>query len=666
MAKKSAPKTKSKVKVRKLKAKLSLKKVRKPKVKKAKPTKAVKKKKRIALLKRVVVVARKPYAAMPSFKEYIKAQKGFELTSSQEEAISLLDRFFRDSKKPCFLLKGYAGTGKTFLIKVIADFLASIPVTCRLAAPTGRAAQVLSMVVGRRVQTIHGLIYDFQVLADLAEPGGPSPRFFFDVEANASNPRQIVYIIDESSMVSDEPSKQKSLKFGSGRLLSDLLKFTKVKIPDTNAKIIFVGDPFQLPPPTGGDSVALDKDYLLEHHKLPCVETEMTKVMRHLAGSGILSTATGIRRVIASGLPNFFNIDYSKGDVTNTGIEKNLCPNIARAFLADDSDGIAIRWKNEDVFNLNIKIREEIWKNGMMPLQVGDRLIVTQNNHLYGLINGEFLKVIKVAKNVLKYSIPVTPKDPAEPPYRLQFLEVTFQKYSVSAPDNKVTCLILHDYLWSKSRDVSDDEFDALYFEFSKHFYKANPTIYRGNPKPAEFLEALRRDPYFNALRVKFGYALTCQKSQGGQWKNVGVVFDSGLGYKTEGFKRWAYTAVTRAQDSLMVVDPPRYTPFTGSLKRKPTTTLLAPKGTYRFVNPVALKDYIEKIIHPEIESLKITITHLKSDTYFRQYKFEKDGKSVRLHYGFNGLGFFSDLKALPGSDGALESMLFDIIEKYA
>ena len=239
--------------------------------------------------------------------EYFK--KNYKLTNDQTELVLELERFINSSSS-VFLLKGYAGTGKTFMMKGLTDFFVNTNRSFKMAAPTGRAAKVISQKTKHKAYTIHKSIYSSKDLKEFKtkdESGTETFKFYYELKNN-EDPLNTVYIIDESSMLSNVYSEGEFFRFGSGYLLKDLLKFINIDNNDQDKKIIFIGDNAQLPPVNMNFSPALDSNYLKENYNIYSSEFELTEVLRQNTNSGILHNATKLRQSLKSNLFNQIDI----------------------------------------------------------------------------------------------------------------------------------------------------------------------------------------------------------------------------------------------------------------------------------------------------------------------------------------------------------------------
>ena len=319
------------------------------------------------------------------------------LSDDQKNALNKIESFLT-SKTNCFLLKGYAGTGKTFLMQGLVKYFNSLGRKFTIMAPTGRAAMVIGDKTKMDAYTIHKSIYNFDELED----DDHTFKFRYKLNLNGDSVNT-VYIIDESSMISDIFNEDEFFVFGSGYLLKDLFSFVDFKYR-TDAKIIFIGDNAQLPPVGMSFSPALDKEYLSKTYQIETEEFEMKQIQRQQDGSGILTIATALRNCLEQNEFNRFEIgNYAD---TSTHASENFDTiyfQTVNNIISENT--IVITHSNKQAQDYNLAIRQRFFPN-QIDVQGGDILINTKNNYNYvvDLYNGQFLKVIEVSQ------IPEPPK----------------------------------------------------------------------------------------------------------------------------------------------------------------------------------------------------------------------------------------------------------------
>ena len=461
----------------------------------------------------------------------IKANFPFNPTLEQEKTLEMIADFLIScNDRRVFMLCGYAGTGKTSLVAALVKTMTQLERHCVLLAPTGRAAKVFSSYSGKSASTIHKWIYRQKSILDSSQ--------FVLMENRAVN---TLFVVDEASMITNDGGGG----FGSGALLDDLVEFV---YSGTGCSLLLLGDTAQLPPVGEVLSPALSPDYLRSMF-LDVAYVELTQVMRQLGDSGILLNATMIRDVISrgeEGIPPLikFNgfadispvygdglIEAIEGSYSSVGIEDTivLCRSNKRANVYND--GIRRR----------ILYREE-------ELNRGDMLMVVKNNYYWREVLGkedkELLdKIDFIANGDMAEIIRV---GGVEEMYGFRFAEVTLSL--VDYEDCEVDVMIMLDTLTSESPSLTREE--------SERLFNAVWEDYPEFKSKRKRMEAVRSNPYYSALQVKYGYAVTCHKAQGGQWRNVFV----DQGYVTEemmtsDYYRWLYTAFTRATEKLYLVN---------------------------------------------------------------------------------------------------------------
>lgn len=449
----------------------------------------------------------------------------FDPTSSQDLLLSKLADFVFDTNKDgLFLIKGYAGTGKTTTISTVVNNLWKIGKKAVLLAPTGRAAKVISGYSKRQAFTIHKKIY----FPKKNKGGGVD----FTLQPNKHT--NTVFIIDEASMIPDSPSNAKL--FENGSLLDDLISYVYSGV---KCKIIFIGDTAQLPPVKLTLSPALDANKLALNYDKDVTEIELSEVMRQHENSGILVNATDLRMIIANngydvfkfqlGFPDLIRLvdGYDIQDAINTAYD-----NIG----VEDTAFIVRSNKRANLYNQQIRSKIRGQEN---EISTGDFVMVVKNNYFWlkessdaGFIaNGDICEILEI-KNIKElYG------------FRFANVKVRMIDYPNQAPFETV---LLLDTLTSETPSLSYEESNKLYHEVGKDFAEEKSKY--------KVLLGIKKSPYFNALQVKFSYAVTCHKSQGGQWKTVFIEQP----YLPEGqnveYLRWLYTAVTRAQEKVYLI----------------------------------------------------------------------------------------------------------------
>ena len=461
---------------------------------------------------------------------------GFTPTPEQEHALDVFSLFLTDhSEHVVMILRGSAGTGKTTLAGAIVRAMAALKQKMILLAPTGRAAKVFSLNAGHAAYTIHRRIYRQKSAGDLSS---------FNLNDNLN--RDTLFIIDEASMIANQGYGESAFGFGSGCLLDDLMQFVYNGL---NCRMLLIGDKAQLPPVGEEESPALMAD-VLRGYGMKVYECDLNQVLRQGGKSGILWNATMIRAMVThdemTQLPQirfkgFADIQMVPGDE----LIESLASSYSRVGL-DDTIVITRSNKRANIYNQGIRNtvldREE-------ELCRGDQLMIVKNNYFWTsqspapqgegtlpfLANGD-VAVVQRVRNVHEL-------------YGFRFAEVTMQ-----LPDYdhyELTAIVVLDTLSSEA--------PALTREQQEQLYNAVLEDYADIPLKSDQIKKMKSDRYYNALQIKFAYAVTCHKAQGGQWAHVyldqGYMTDDML---TPDYIHWLYTAFTRATERLYLVNWPK------------------------------------------------------------------------------------------------------------
>lgn len=455
----------------------------------------------------------------------IYAKISFDATVSQKKVVENLSEYLSSPDySSIFILNGYAGTGKTTLIAALVQVLRAMNIPCVLLAPTGRAAKVLAQYSGTEAHTIHKRIYRQRTNADYES------KYSLDINRE----KGCVFIVDETSMLSD--STPDGQIFGSGSLLEDLITYVR---SGRQCRLILVGDDAQLPPVGADRSPALDATAMRSYGEV--VYSSMTDVVRQDAASGILRNATALRQMLERGEVEVPHIDLNYPDIESIGGGEFLeCLEDAYARYGRD-ETIVITRSNKRANRFNEGIRRYIL-SAEEQIESGDRLMVVKNNYYYTermekspmsfIANGD----IALLKRIRRF----------EDFYGFHFADavLSFGDYG----DTEIECKILLDTLSSESPSLTREQSRQLFDEVEKDYMDTASRLKR--------LRQIRENPHYNALQVKFAYAVTCHKAQGGQWRAVFVdrcLF--GDEPMTRDMLRWLYTAVTRATEKLYLVN---------------------------------------------------------------------------------------------------------------
>lgn len=539
--------------------------------------------------------------------------KEYDLTPSQNELLVKLADFLQDSSKNVFLLKGYAGTGKTFISKGLTLFLESQNISFRLSAPTGMATKVISKKTKIPATTVYQMIYTF---CKEEEDNNDIRKSIFSLRINEDN-ANCVYIIDESSLIADAKVDTEKLRFGSGKLLTDIIKYTNLN-SNTQRKIIFIGDNAQLPPVSEDFSPALDKEYLEKNYDLKVKEYTLTDIARQAKDSNIINNSIKIRDSIENKNFNSINIDYSE-DVINISSD-----DIVKKFVdirKINKKIILLAYKNSDVLAYNKAIREHLFPGQKLACR-DDIVLCVRNTIKSGiyLANGDFA-IIRNIGDIEHYEISLKKQNKETLKIPLVFRNITLAVKTINDSIVEFQTKILDEYLHGKG-DFTDDEERAL-FVFFKMRYK---DLTDGTN---EFLVALKNDPYFNALRIRFGYAITAHKAQGSEWEEVLVDCSFPQNINLENKFRWLYTAVTRSNKNLYLLNAPHFNPFSD-------IQIDFPKEEQKENHESDLEEKMENLIKEYLKNTEAKIYQIIPKQNQFQCDIQNDNQITRINFYYN------------------------------
>lgn len=459
------------------------------------------------------------------FVDKIAKNLTFQPNNSQWNALNLLSRFILEPtlNDRIFVLRGYAGTGKTSLMGALVKTMNEMKMNTVLMAPTGRAAKVLSIMAGKPAMTIHKSIYRQQKF-NLSFEG-------FNLMDNRNN--HTLYICDEASMIS---TINESYHFGTGNLLDDLIEYVYA---GNQCRMLLIGDSAQLPPVGQKRSPALEIGKLQEYG-LEVMSAELTEVARQQLDSGILANATMLRNMLNQGmtdsLPKIMHKNFP--DVRSIdGYE--FLEELSNSYSHNGlDDTIIITRSNIRANKFNQAVRNQILYREE-ELCAGERLLVVKNNYYWGkefenfpfIANGDTITVKRVRSEIEMYG------------FRFAEVEIELPDYDV-----ETEVIVLLDTLMAEGPSLSQEDQQRL--------FEAVMMDYPEIRNQRDLIKAVKENKYFNALQVKYAYGVTCHKSQGGQWNDVyldlGYINPDHLGID---FYRWLYTAFTRARKTLFLVN---------------------------------------------------------------------------------------------------------------
>ncbi|MBQ5844592.1 MAG: AAA family ATPase [Alistipes sp.] len=456
----------------------------------------------------------------------IYTKLSFQPTENQKKIINSLSSYLADDDfSIIFVLNGYAGTGKTTLIAATVSALKSLGIKTVLLAPTGRAAKVLSQYSREKAFTIHKKIYREQTNASYES------KFSLNLNRECDT----LFIVDEASMLSSGSGADKTI-FGSGSLLEDLIQFVR---SGKHCRLMLVGDSAQLPPVGDDCSPALNRSDLLPYGDV--IYETMDEVVRQEQTSGILFNATLVRCMLENGIYEIPQLDLSYPDIVSVqgGEFLELLQQCYDRYGRDET--IVITRSNKRANRYNDGIRRNILF-AEEEIESGDMLMVVKNNYHYTeriencpmsfIANGDIARLKRIRRFEELYG------------FRYANAVLEFADYD----DTEIECKLLLDTITSESPSLTYEQSQKLFYEVEKDYTDIKSKIKR--------FKEIRENEYFNALQVKFSYAVTCHKAQGGQWSAVFIdKFLFGDEYMTKDMLRWLYTALTRATERVYLVN---------------------------------------------------------------------------------------------------------------
>lgn len=450
----------------------------------------------------------------------------FQPTENQKKIIESFSEYLSDEDfSSFFVLNGYAGTGKTSLIAVIVSALKSLGIKTILLAPTGRAAKVLSQCSAEKALTIHKRIYREQTNA----------QYESKFSLNINRESDAVFIVDEASMLSTGRNADKTI-FGSGSLLEDLIQYVR---SGKRCRLVLVGDSAQLPPVGDDYSPALTPSELLPYGDV--IYETMDEVVRQENSSGILFNATLVRCMLENGIYEIPHLDMSYPDIeaVSGGEFLERLQECYDRYGRDETIVITRSNKRANRYNDGIR-RNTLFAEE--EIESGDMLMVVKNNYHYTeriedcpmsfIANGDIARLKRIRRFEELYG------------FRFANAVLEFGDYD----NTEIECKVLLDTISSESPSLTYEQSQKLFSEVEKDYLDIKSKIKR--------FKEIRENSYFNALQVKFSYAVTCHKAQGGQWSAVFIdKFLFGDEPMTKDMLRWLYTAITRATERLYLVN---------------------------------------------------------------------------------------------------------------
>jgi len=586
-------------------------------------------------------------------------------TEDQLQALKEIETFLKGDTQ-VFILKGYAGTGKTSLLRGVVAYLEEQRKPVNVMAPTGAAARILNHETGYGV-TIHRGIYnldEFKTINDNDEDIASS-SYHYDFPIIQESQIGRVGIVDEASMISDAESRHELFKFGTDRLLSDLL--TYMNLTTGQNKLLLVGDPAQLEPVTDSNSKALQEQYFKDKD-LSVASYTLTKVVRQKSDSSLLNSATRFRGLLNSDIRNDISLEFGNDVVklSSMDVVENYLNEFPKPQLGK---GVIITYSNRQSLAYNQKIRSELFP-GSKNVTDGDLLIINKNNyHTHGidLYNGMVAKVLWASPETEVQAAPVYIDESGRKVRKI--IKFRFRDVTLNIPgyDQAIQCKIIDSLLNGPAPGLTIPEMKALYINFKIRFgelqqkreQQGKGKIITGSE---DYKELMWKDPYFNALHVKYGYSITCHKAQGGEWETAFVNFQNRVGIK-DPHLRWCYTAMTRAKRKLYAINPPDISPL-GTLQFSNIMALTKLPDDAIQYNNVPETPYHDEHAHPakklkyfEIEK-KLTdtpysINRVESRDWHEMYYVNYQKDTLRLDIHHNKAGRFKNFTVREDSDTA-------------
>lgn len=467
------------------------------------------------------------------------------LTPSQQAVLERLLDFLKTDGAGAFILTGFAGTGKTSLVRFFAEkIIQKRQYNLSFHASTGRAAKVLHDICGYPTSTVHSLIYTFTGLnqdvdslfktdtddnvTDIESDGQLVLNFGLARLENST--LQTIYIIDEASMISSHPEPNTTqAKFGSGALLKDLFQY------NPSGKFIFIGDRYQLPPIGEDFSPALSVQFLTDTFKIETTSADLTDIMRQSADNDLIAAASTIRNMYDNP-PSYKWVKFPLKQYAHVTLHSSLSEMLQSYITNIKESGYSsctmISKSNRRCKTLSQTVRVELGFD-CHRLCIGDLLMVVQNNQ-NNLFNGDLVRVTQIGARTERAG--------------LTFINVEVEE---TVSKQRHTTLIIENILFSQYINLTQEQYKRLFIDFHIRMKKQGIKQHSDT-----YINAMREDPYLNALRTTFGYVVTCHKAQGGEWDDVYIDIGRSISHcPTKSDYQWLYTAITRAKKRVHLVN---------------------------------------------------------------------------------------------------------------
>lgn len=584
------------------------------------------------------------------------------LTNDQSIAVEKLNDFLVNDEH-IFMLKGYAGTGKTTIIAGLVQYLNAKRIAFEVIAPTGRAAKILKKKTGVG-STIHKCIYkleNIEVKESSKDDENASVKINFPIRSIEIE--NSILIIDESSMISSKESKQAMLRFGTDIVLKDLLTFAQ--IINKKTKIIFVGDPAQLLPVGDNKSWAFEKS-LFTSKNYSVNEYELKEIKRQEKNL-ILDNSILIREAIENENLKELVLNYDCNSFEKLSYSELLSRFVEETPIPELNSSIIIAYSNRSCFEYNNAIRKLYFPN-QGNITTGDIIQIINNAYLgeVEINNGDFAKIIEVSNTIDEISAPVFIEENGRRIKKIINLNFKDVVIKLDTYNENIRVKIIDNLLYSQKRDLSYEEQTAIYIHFLMRFQENQKALKERGLEYAKvgsktFKDELLSDPYINALRCKFGYAITCHKAQGGEWDKVFVDYSGRVSLKKEPL-RWCYTATTRGISKVYAINPPHFNKFknfeignTSKISKIPKDFILFQDimiSPFHSENQHICKSKKYWDVIELLDEKGYTIKDILSKDYLERYTIEKNDEITILEGYHNGNGFFEQpFKIVSGSN---------------
>lgn len=569
------------------------------------------------------------------------------LIKEQLNALEEIKRFICSDSSQIYILKGYAGTGKTTLIQHVVKYIQSQDRQYRLMAPTGRAASILRKKTQSFATTIHRGIYNFSDIKTVVNRDDISKSTYKMHFPIMHTDLPMICIVDESSMITNHRSSNELWEFGTEHLLNDLLSFV---FQHKEGKLILVGDPVQLPPVGEANTEAFDED-LLRQRGYNVQSKTLSQVMRQDEDSMILKNAMMVRDNYNNNIVNHFALQHGIDSLDIP--EKDLAAMYLQHYPEPKlGNSVIITYANATANLYNKDIRYRMYNGDIALPHVHDVLMVISNhydkrnanNHIpIDIMNGEFAQILSLGK-IDKQSAPVYENN------ERKIVEIVFQQVTLLLGDGNIWegKIIINPLLNDEQKNLSITQLKALFINFCMR----HPDLDEKKDHAA-FVEAYYNDEYVSALRVKYGYAITCHKSQGGEWDTVFVNAD-GIRINSFGM-RWLYTALTRARKMLYCTNMPKVSPVD---KLRVAEIIPAAKPCAEYPTPVSVqKDDMDSPYHDssaasfliqkyctiseQLHNTDYRILYVQSFPYRERYTITNGNASFVIDLMYNAKGIF-------------------------